>query len=342
MTDLHWSFYKVWNESLEQGKADRPFKVRETVWASEMGGAMIDRYLKFMGQKPSNPFDARLLRKFEAGNIWEWLVGIVLKRAGILLQSQGWVKYQYPHCLAVTGKNDFIAGGKPDYEKARAELHDLELPEFLDRTIDKVLDYFQKEYPDGLPEIVLEIKSIGSFMFDRYWNLKTGDSRHKMQLFHYLKAENRKEGHIVYVSKDDCRMVEIGVLNPSLVEDEYKKDIETFSKYIFGKTTPPKEPEIVYQPETGRFSQNFKVAYSQYLTQLYSYKDQAEFDAKYKPQVAKWNRTLNRIVNGDSMTKLNIETIVEIKKTFPNLDEIVEHDKKLKAEGLLEEVVENE
>ena len=341
MTNLSWSFASIWNESLEQGRTERPYKARETIWAGEVGGAMLERYQKFFGVKPSKPYDVRSLRKFEAGNIWEWIVGIVLKRAGLLHSSQKWVKYQYPHCLSVTGKKDYEIGGKFDFEKAQAELHDLELPEFLDRTIDNVLAYFKEKYPDGLPVAPLEIKSVGSFMFERYWVLQTADPRHKMQLFHYLKADNQPEGHLVLISKDDCRMIEVGVLNPSPIENEYKKDIEQFSKYIFGKTTPPKEPEIVYQPETGRFSQNFKVAYSQYLTLNYGYKNQAEFDAKYKPQIAKWNRTLNRMVNGDNMTKLNLETIAEIKKTFPNLDEIVERDKKLKAEGLLEEVSED-
>ena len=65
MSDLRWSFFKVWNDSLENGK-DREYKARDYMWASEIGGSMIDRYLKMKGELPSNPPNARSLRKFEA------------------------------------------------------------------------------------------------------------------------------------------------------------------------------------------------------------------------------------------------------------------------------------
>jgi len=333
--DMQWSFYKLWNESVDQGRVDRPFKARETLWASELGGPMIDRYLKFTNVKPSNPFDARSFRKFEAGNIWEWLVGLVLKRAGILLDSQEWLKFQYPGALAVTGKLDYLAGGKVDVEKARAELAGLELPELFSRATDRIITYFADKYPDGLPPIVLEIKSSSSFMFERYLTLNVADIRHMMQNFHYLKAKNLPEGHVVYISKDDSRMLEVPVFNPSVMETHYENDIRTFSNYIFNKEQPPLEKHIVYMPETCRFSANFKVGYSGYLTLLYGMKDQAEFDARYKPTVAKWNRVFNRVINKDNMTALNLEVIKEIEQTFPNFVELVDNARNLKNKGLI-------
>lgn len=338
---LSWSFSQIWNESLEQ-RENRPYKARETIWASELGGAMIDRYLKFTGVEPSNPFSPRSLRKFEAGNIWEWIVRLVLKRAGIHLEDQGWVKYQYPHCLAVTGKFDDYAGGKPDWEKSKAEIHALELPEIIDRAVNNIIAHFQEKYPDGLKKIVLETKSLSSFMFEVYLRLGTGDIRHKMQAFHYLKAKDLDEAHIVYVSKDDCRLLEIGVMNPSPIEDQYKKDIETFSKYVFGKTKPSKEPEIVFQPDLFKFSQNYKVGYSQYLTMLYDYKDQAEFEAKYRPMATRWTRVLNRFINDEKITDNNLEVVRKIKSAgFDNFENLIIQGKKLKAKGLIESEVED-
>lgn len=339
-SEMKWSFAQIWNESLQKGRPEREFKARNTIWASELGGSMVDRYLKYIGDKPTNPPNQRSLRKFEAGNIWEWIVGLVLKRAGILLDEQGWVKYTHTangkSYLPVTGKKDFVAGGKPDWEKAKADINQLGLPEFLDRATNDIIDYFKEKYPEGLAKVILEVKSSSSFMFDRYEALKTADPKHKLQLFHYLKADNLTEGHIIYICKDDCRMLEIGVMNPGPVEEEYIADIERFSWYIFKGEQPKIEKEIVFQSNTFRFSPNYKVGYSNYLTKLYGYKDQMEFDTKYRSMTARWNRVLNRMVNESNMTKLNLEVIKEIKKEFPYLDSIVEDGKLLKQKGLIQ------
>src|SRR3990167_1342168 len=328
-TNLSWSFSQVWNSSLEQ----RPEKImnpRANIWASEIGGAMIDRYLKMTAVKPSNPFSARSLRKFEAGNLAEWIVGMVLKRAAIAYEAQRWSSFHYPGLLNVTGKADYLVEGKPDWEKSKAEVDALGLPEFFGRATDAIIDHFAKNHPNGLKKVVLEVKSCSGMMFDKYQTLGAAP-RHRCKIFHYLKADDLPEGHIVYFSKDDLRLLEIGVTNPSPVEALYKDDIEAISHYYTRGITPDKEKEVIFDEFAGRFSANFKVGYSTYLTMLYNYKDQAEFDATYKPQIARWNRTLGRILAGANMTDLNKQSIEEIKKDFPNFDETVEN---LKAKGV--------
>ena len=209
--DMTWGLQTAWNEALETGEEREP-KMRDYIWASETGGSMIDRYLKMKGTKPTNPPNARSRRKFEAGNTFEWLVGMVLKRAGIFKGTQEYVNFQYPGLLKVTGKLDFIAGGKIDWEKAKEEVASLELPEFFGRATSKIVEYLSKNYPQGLNEIVLEIKSCSSFMFERYE--KTGpDPHHQLQAFHYLKGKGMREAHIVYICRDDLRLLEFGVLN---------------------------------------------------------------------------------------------------------------------------------
>src|SRR3990167_11563032 len=104
---LSWSFSSVWNQSLEQ-RPEKIMNTRANIWASEIGGAMIDRYLKMTAVKPSNPFSARSLRKFEAGNLAEWIVGMVLKRAAIAYEAQMWSSFHYPGLLNVTGKADYL------------------------------------------------------------------------------------------------------------------------------------------------------------------------------------------------------------------------------------------
>lgn len=330
MENMKWSFYNFWNESLET-KKERPLSVRSNIWASELGGAMVDRYLKMNAVPFTNPPNPRSLRKFEAGNLWEAIIGYVLKRAGIIIYSQGWVSYSYPGLLEVTGKMDFIAGGVPDFERS-AQILKTEfdwLPETIKRGSEAIIKGLQsKNFMGSLEKIVLEIKSCGSFMFDVYEKAGVGNQNHILQLFHYLKAKDMPEGHIVYICKDDCRMLEIGVYNPSGVENDYKKDIESLTHYINKKEIPPKEEPIVFNQEFGRFSANWKIGYSVYLKKIYGFAAQMDFDNKYKPVAEKWNRVFGRCVKEEKMTKLNLEVIKEIKKTFPEFDELVSCRKK--------------
>lgn len=322
-----WLFSKIWNDSLELGKPERELKVRDNIWAGEVGGSYIDRYLKMTGVEPTNPPNPRSKRKFEAGNLMEWVVKMVLIRAGILVKNQEWLSYQYDGLLKVTGKLDFIAGGKPDYNKAKKVLDKLELPEFFGRAVKKIVEYLNEKYPEGLKQIVLECKSCSSFIYDKYE--QTGaDPRHKCQLFHYLKAKNWDEGHIIYICKDDLRLLEFVVSNPGPTEEVYKKDIEQMTHYIVTKERPPLEKPVLF--ENFKFNTNFKMAYSSYLTMLYGYENQFSYDEIWKGEVEKWNRVYKRSVNGDKITDKNLEIITRIKNEFPNYDELVDLGKQNK------------
>ena len=334
---LTWSVFNLWNTALEK-REDRPIKERYNMWASELGGPHIDRYLKMKGVTPTNPPNARSLRKFDAGNRWEAIIKFVLDRAGILIDQQKWLEFQYPGLLSVTGKLDFIAGGQPDFQTA---LELIENDSFL--AVDKALKTACIEIVKGLQskfsiaelkKIVIEVKSCSSFMFDVYERSGSASPNHRLQLYHYLKATGLDEGHILYVCKDDCRMLEIGVMNPSPVEDEYKADIELMTKYIQHDIKPPLEKAIVFDRDFAKFSANWKVAYSGYLTYLYGIKSQMDFDNVYKPKAEQWNRVIKRAVQfsfGEKtpkgkpilLTKENLEIIEEIKKDFPNYGEIV-------------------
>jgi hypothetical protein len=331
---VSWGLANIWNRSLGN-REERPVEPRSRLWASELGKSPIDLFLKLKGVKPSNPFDARSLAKFEAGNIWEGVLTFVLHRAGLLKSTQDYITYQYPGLLPVTGKLDILAGGAIDWEQARNNAISLqnELSKFpgFDNAVKRavtIVDYLSQEYPDGLNEVIFEIKSSASMVFDKLLATQQPQKEHKMQNFHYLKGTGRKEGHILYISKDDSRMLEFGVMNPSGVEDEYRNAIEFISKAYFSDTMPEKDKELSFNEETMRFEASWKVMYSSYLTYLYGYKDQGEFRAKYEKPVASWNRVFKRCVSGANMTKLNLEVIEEVKKYFPNFDDLV-----MKAKG---------
>src|SRR3990167_5501132 len=179
----NWSISKIWNESINQGE-ERPVKPREKMWASELGKADIDIYLKLIGEAVSNPFDARARRKFEAGNLFEWIIKLVLIRCGIYKESQKWVGNK-DFGLEVSGKIDHLAGGVPRYDEATKEIEALALPEMFTKATKNILEYFRANYPNGLPEQGIEVKSTSSFGIEKVYFTGKGLAGHDLQAFHY-------------------------------------------------------------------------------------------------------------------------------------------------------------
>lgn len=320
---LSWEFGSLWNQSLI-ARPEREMRVRENIWAGEIGGAFIDRYLKMTGVKPSNPPNARSLRKFQAADIWEWVVGFVLKRAGILIDSQEKLHFQYPGLLQVTGKLDHMAGGQPDWEKARAEVLNVGLPAIIENASLSIIKQLSERFGnEPLTEIILEIKSLGSYVFDRYETLSQPAPHHRGQIFHYLKAKPMHEGHVVYICRDDCRIVELGVFNPSDAEKDYKRDIEQMTAFIVAKEQPPKEEEVLFDDLTFRFRTNWHIEYSSYLSLLYGYAEPIHYRERWKSQVSSWNRVFKRCVTGQKMTTKNDLAIIAAKMVFPDWEDKV-------------------
>ena len=96
-----WAFEQIWNDSLTP--VERNPEPRERIFASELGGAMIDRFLKMKGVAYSTPPNMRSLRKFQAGVYWEWVISLVLKRAGLIISQQDRLEYAYDGLLPVSG-----------------------------------------------------------------------------------------------------------------------------------------------------------------------------------------------------------------------------------------------
>jgi hypothetical protein len=338
-----WKMGDAWNLALVS-KAERPMKERDRVWASELGKANIEIFLKMRGVEPTNPPNARSKRKFEAGNMFEWVVGLVLKRAGILKENQKWVGYNYPGLVQVTGKIDYIAGGIPDYEHYKEHLAALELPEFFMAASQAIVENFAEKYPEGLADLFLEIKSCSSFMMDAMERTGNASKNHRLQLFHYLKAENFPRGNVVYICRDDLRMLEIPVENNAETEKEYRKAVEEISAfYQAHKDTPiekflikpanddelkwtwipleglpPLEKNLVWDEDLKKFARNWGVEYSAYLTMLYGYETQLQFEEEVMPIVSRWNRVLGRMKTAysrvewlKSYQKSEIDVVIE-------------------------------
>lgn len=362
-----WGIAEPWNA---RGRAEKPVEPRSHLWATELGKPPVDNFLRLRGVIPTNPPNERSFRKFDAGNFMEWMVGLVFQRAGIYKEEQKWVSYQYPGLLEVTGRIDFIAGGNPDYdlalsllkkgdlvervmrllapfslpEEPLADLREIlgmmpvKLPDFFLDDAERVIKYLQGHYPEGLEDTFFEVKSVASGMMDRLEKKPVALPSHRKQLYHYLKAENQPRGRIAYICRDDLRLAEIPVLNPSPMEDEYRHAIEENTGYYEAhkKTDigefliPPDSSDVLkwdYNPagieglpplaplvlfEDGKFSKNLGVEYSGYLTMLYGFDAPRAYSDSVKGKVARWNRVLKRMKDGATMTKLNLEAIDEM------------------------------
>lgn len=307
---MTWQISKIWNESIDQGE-ERPIMPRNRLWASELGKSDLDIYLKLIGEPVSNPFDSRARRKFEAGNLFEWVVKLVLIRCGIYKSSQEWLGNK-EFGLEVSGKLDHLAGGVPKYEEARKEIASLELPDMFTKATDRILDHFQKEYPDGLPEQIIEVKSTSSFGIEKVYFTGKGLAGHDLQAFHY--AYNKKlPATLLYICRDDLRMAEIPILpdNEELLA-RYKAKIASVSDFYAKKVLPPREPEISWDSDVERFTKNFNVEYSGYLKRNYGYENPDEFNEKWGGKVESWNRVIGRIKSRKDLTDNNKEKLSEM------------------------------
>jgi len=286
--EQNWSLCGIWNEQLTFGREARELKKRTHIWASEIGKNFYERWLKMNAVKPDFDFEERILRKFEAGNFFERIIGFVLVSAGILIHDNKW--YQIPEDeehLAVSCKPDFVAGGKPNWEKSKKRISEetlFKLMPNLGRIAEALVSHFSEKYPQGLKHIPFEIKSINSMVF---WAkkdyLEEAYPHHVLQLFTEMKVTELEEGRLLYISKDDLTTVEfsISIKNESLNE-KWETDVKQMTKYIREGIEPPKPPNIVFDPRSkiifqlnkvkhvikGCYTENYEVGWSNYISKI--------------------------------------------------------------------------
>ena len=283
-----WSIQSIWNEQLTFGRKERELKPRTHIWASELGKDPYERYLKMTAVKPDFDYDERILRKFEAGNFFERVIGFVFVCAGILKEDNKW--YEIPEtldALRVSGKPDFVAGGKPDWEKAKKQISEellFKLMPNLGRIAEALVKHFAEKYPDGLPDLVYEIKSVNSMVF---WSkkdyLQQAYPHHRLQLFWEMKATKLPEGRILYISKDDLTVAEFPIYesDPEL-NKLYEADVALMTKCIREKKAPPKPEWVIFDERKklrfqylkkkrvieGCYVPNWQIEWSNYISQL--------------------------------------------------------------------------
>jgi len=288
MKSVYWNLTDAWNAAAI--KENKPLQPRPYIYASEIGGAKIDRWLKQKAIPYTNPPNDRSLRKFFAGNCWEYIVKQVLLICGLYHAEEIKVDCTpYENMLEVHGRLDFICGGYVDKAEALAKLKEHHLPEILHGLAEKVIDSFAGQ---TLEKKILEIKSVSMFVFDYLEKRRKPLEYHVGQAYHYQRNTEYK-AEIAYISKDTMLMHQFGI-DAEIAEAAYKQDIVQMSYYYMKDEQPPLEPLSGFDASVGKFSKNLKVEYSPYLTMLYGYKSPDEYRRSIEPTVLRWNNALTR------------------------------------------------
>lgn len=288
MEEKKWGIVQIWNEHLTFGRDKRELKPRDYLWASELGKNHYERWLKMTAIKPDFDFPERVLRKFEAGNFFERIIGFVLMSSGILIHDNKPMEIpEDDDHLRISVRPDFVAGGKPDWEKAKKDIEEnplFSLMPALGRIAEQIVAQFSKDYPDGLKKLVFEIKSVNSMVF---WAkkdyLRDAYPHHALQCLAEMKATGLDEGRILYISKDDLTTAEF----PIYIDDPdlnklYEEDVRTMTKCIRDNVAPPKPDSVIFDKDKklrfqfnkkkeiiqGCYCPNWQIEWSNYITQI--------------------------------------------------------------------------
>ena len=309
MAEQNWNLSSIWNTQLTFGRENRELKKRDYIWASEIGKNYYERWLKMNAIKPDFDFPERVLRKFEAGNFFERIVGFVLVSAGIMIyDNKPYEVLADESHLRVSVRPDFIAGGKPNWEEAKEKISEetlFKLMPNLSRIAEKLIEEFSRKYPDGLKRTVLEIKSINSMVF---WAkkdyLQEAYPAHMMQCFTGMKATGIEDGKLLYISKDDLTTEEFSLsLKSESLNEKWEEDVKGLTKYVKDGIEPPKPENVIFDPRKklsfqyktnkykleGCYVDNYEIAWSNYITKITGIKGktQAEVCVKWKDSIKK-------------------------------------------------------
>lgn len=307
-----WSVQSLWNDLITEQREDKP---RNYIYASELGYSKVDRILRMRGIKKTNPFTSRTLRVFDCGNIFEIeVMERMFRLLGLFVSTQTRHVVKTPGKLDVVGKNDPRIGGKINYEAAMERINSPDTSEWMKKRAKAVLDKLMAQFPDGLEEVISEIKSVNSQAF---WSHKNKDEdtgffkgypHHKLQLHTYIKALGIP-GVLFYISKDDLTLMETRIeVGDKEIEKAWQKDVAEMTeiynrsqhepllkKLKSGRVTiadwlrPYQEKDIIWNENKQEYEKNWKVLYSGHLTLVTGYEGQDDWEKSVFLELKKAN-----------------------------------------------------
>lgn len=338
-----WSIQNIWNEIVTE---ERQMAPREYIRGSEMGKNLLQRYLQMKGIPFTNHFEPRILRVFDCGHIFEEEVMLrIFNLLGLSISTQDEVNIQLPGLLLVKGHHDPRLGGKIDLKVVKQNLKakmKIMFPDILDadgnvikkayeKEVPVVSDWMKmrvwelakklkKQYPNGLEDIITEMKTVNSMAFwahknqDKNTGFFKGYPHHKLQLWGYLKGKNHEKGRLFYISKDDLTLMEAPVLlNDKKLEQLWIEDVKAMTEMwekgnkmkAFGQDVPWIDEQLgwvlpewlkEYMPETivwnenkNLYELNWEIGRSNYLTLLTGYENTDAWEMGMKAELKKKN-----------------------------------------------------
>ncbi len=340
-----WSIKAVWNEAFDSITRENPIP-RDYLYASEVGYSFINVYFKMQGVAPTNYPTGDAKRKMEAGKVWEAIIRMVLKRAGIMQSAQEKIDFNLPGLLSVHGKLDFIGGGRVDLDQAaqasiglKALWEELDMPEIYIQIAERTLNWVIAMADQGelfLETMPLEIKSLSKYVWDMMESTGKPMDYHVSQCFHYTHGKKLPKGRIIYVNRDDCRLEEKDVFNNDENLKKYTSWVTTMTDYWNAKERPPKESLIHFNDIDFKFrKKTMEIEWSPYLTMIYGFEKPMDYREYVKKDVDGFNYTFKRCVEGAKLTTNNLEVMLRAEKQFPRWDEYVQLAKTKKQEGQL-------
>jgi hypothetical protein len=307
-----WSIQEVWNSGFE---AEDNTKVRNYLSASDIFASDYDVWLKCKGTPETNKPPKRVRRIFDAGNFFEELVCSVFDVIGILKDRQ--IEVEIPatdKTLKVIGKADCLVGGYPEggWEGALERVeNDKGMPEFMKKKARAMVKFLRENYPNGLEEILCEIKSVNSNAFWSHNNMDEngyfkGYQHHKGQLATYVFGKEMNFGRLFYISRDDFCLMETDVYKNEEFEKLWWEDVERKSNFIINDIEPPKPQEILWNENeksplypNGKWCVNWQLQRSRFLTHITGIEgDKWEDDVKAR--VKELNEAIKKQTRADN------------------------------------------
>jgi hypothetical protein len=297
-TEIDWHLGEIWNEAafIEQ----KPLVKRDYVYASELGGSMVDRYLKMLAVPFTDPPNTRSLGKFLAGRMWEKSVKNVLKACGVYHRDE--VKCNsspYSDTLDVHGRCDFICGAF-EIEFAQYQLDAIK--DFIDEDLyHKGCGIIKRLGGKPLKTKGIELKSCSSYVYDRVVKTKRPIPIHAQQ-GNYYQRFLKIPFDVSYISKDDSFMVD-SQIDSDKMEPLLRADLEKITYFLLKSIVPPEEPLMSFNPITGNFEKNIQIEYSPYIS-MRGFASPFDFRKAVEPTTKRWNNVLTRYakIEGGAVT----------------------------------------
>ena len=247
MENNEWSIQSFENQYLEE-QMKREEKPSEWWRGSDMGSCMRKRIWQRKGIKKTEEITIIQRRTMDVGSMFHWKYQKLFEKLGLLIEKEGEV---IDESLHFKGHFDVLAGGIPEVKKELFEFTNKEGKLWLDSNgydfAIKLKEKIDKEYPNGLPKLLYELKTQHSMSFQ--YIEKKPNEEHFYQLCSYLfflreKYPDIKEGRILYISKDDSRLVEFPIKLTKEIEDKIINELVMLNDYWKNDELPPQISEI--------------------------------------------------------------------------------------------------